>query len=68
MLYLLILLKRYAHGMFAAGRALEPTQEKKNLLYEVYHSIHQRFPAGKSNTRMYTSFISQEKERTITKM
>ena len=30
MLYLFILPKRYAHGMFAAGRALVPTQEKKN--------------------------------------
>ena len=29
MLYLFILPKRYAHGMFAAGRALVPTQEKK---------------------------------------
>ena len=29
MLYLLILPKRYAHGMFAAGRAFVPTQEEK---------------------------------------
>ena len=31
MLYLLILPKRYAHGMFTAGRAFAPTQEKKDL-------------------------------------
>ena len=34
MLYLLILLKRYAHGMFAAGRALEPTQEKRKFIVQ----------------------------------
>ena len=32
MLYLLILPKRYAHGMFAAGRAFVPTQGKKKDL------------------------------------
>ena len=31
MLYLIILLKRYVHGIFAAGLAIAPTQEKKNL-------------------------------------
>ena len=29
MLYLIILLKRYVHGIFAAGLAIAPTQEKK---------------------------------------
>ena len=32
-LYLIILLKRYAHGMFAAGRAFVPTHKKiKNVV------------------------------------
>ena len=29
-LYLLIWLERYAHGIFAAGWAIVPTQEKQN--------------------------------------
>ena len=31
MMYLLILPKRYAHGMFAAGRAFVPTHTQKKV-------------------------------------
>ena len=31
-LHLFILLKRYAHGIFAAGRVIVPTQEKKTSM------------------------------------